>query len=495
MELRKHQQKAIDMIEESFLAGHKRVLLAAPCSFGKTIVAAHIMKQCQDEGLRGAFICDRIKLIDQTVNAFKSYGVSFGVLQGHHELENDSKPIQIVSVQTLARRKDIDPFDVIIIDECHTQYTFLQKYLANYPNAFVIGLSATPYSRKLGDYFTDLLLPITTRSLLDQGYLAPVRYFVGRSVDTSKIKKKALPTGGSDYNPDELGEASLNDKTLLGDIVKNWLLHGEGKQTIAFSPSIKQSKFLVDKFIKAGVTAKHIDCYMSPQERRQLFKDHNAGKFKILSNAKLLNTGYDEPSVACLIDCYPTRSKINIVQRYGRVMRIADNKPYAIVLDHAKNVHRHGLVEDLVPTRLHQSMHQYKEDDLVKSKKKKEPSLCPQCASVMNGPKCSNCGYESPKVKLMRHTDEMLIELEKQQLDLFGKTKKMKQDWYSDLVTLCHIKGYKRGWAYKVFEEKFGEPPLGLSTSFSPGVSDEVKNYVKYLQIKRAYSRKKLIKQ
>lgn len=491
MELREHQQKAIDMIERSFEAGHKRVLLAAPCSFGKTIVAAHIMKQCQDEGLRGAFICDRIKLIDQTINAFKTYGVSFGVLQGQHALENENRDIQIVSVQTLSRRKDVDPFDVIIVDECHTQYTFLQKYLNNYPEAFVIGLSATPYSRKLGDYFTDLLLPITTRELLNQGYLAPVRYFVGRSINTSKIKRKSLKTGGTDYDQDELGEAMLNDKTLLGDIVQNWLLHGEGKQTIAFSPSIKHSKGLVDQFIKAGVTAKHIDCYMSPEERRKLFRDHNAGKFKILSNAKLLNTGYDEPSVACLIDCAASHSKINIVQRYGRVMRIADDKPYAIVLDHAKNVHRHGLVEDLVPTRLHQSRHQYNEDDLVKSKKKKEPSLCPQCGTEMLTYKCSNCNYELPKIKPMKHTQEMLVEIDNKQLDLFGEQHQIKQRWYSDLVTLGHIKGYKSGWAWQVFKKKFDEDPIGYRSTFSPTISDDVLGYVKYLNIRRAMAKKR----
>ena len=45
MELRPHQIDAIEGIRGYMRAGHKRIMLGANVSFGKTIVAAHMMME------------------------------------------------------------------------------------------------------------------------------------------------------------------------------------------------------------------------------------------------------------------------------------------------------------------------------------------------------------------------------------------------------------------------------------------------------------------
>ena len=70
MDLRPHQQLAIDLIRKSLATGHKRPLLAAPCSFGKTLVSAYILQHAVEKGNRVIFFADRLKLISQT-QAFK----------------------------------------------------------------------------------------------------------------------------------------------------------------------------------------------------------------------------------------------------------------------------------------------------------------------------------------------------------------------------------------------------------------------------------------
>ena len=102
---------------------------------------------------------------------------------------------------------------------------------------------------------------------------------------------------------------------------------------MAFSPSIKHSKYLVEQFQQAGISAEHIDGYMDVEEREDVLKAHDRGEFLILSCSRLLNTGWDSPSTSCLIDCFPTKSYITYVQRIGRVMRTADGK------ENAKNNH------------------------------------------------------------------------------------------------------------------------------------------------------------
>ena len=49
MNLRPHQEQAIQMLRQSLSKGLNRPLLAAPTGFGKTVVAAQIAKMASDK--------------------------------------------------------------------------------------------------------------------------------------------------------------------------------------------------------------------------------------------------------------------------------------------------------------------------------------------------------------------------------------------------------------------------------------------------------------
>jgi len=62
----------------------------------------------------------------------------------------------------------------------------------------------------------------------------------------------------------------------------------------------------------------------------------------------LVGEGWDLPEVACCILARPTKKMGLYRQMIGRVLRPADGKANAIVLDHSGAVFRHGFVEDRV---------------------------------------------------------------------------------------------------------------------------------------------------
>ena len=62
----------------------------------------------------------------------------------------------------------------------------------------------------------------------------------------------------------------------------------------------------------------------------------------------VLTEGWDMPEVGCCILARPTRKMGLYRQMIGRVLRPAEGKPDAIVLDHSGAVFRHGFVEDHV---------------------------------------------------------------------------------------------------------------------------------------------------
>jgi len=488
MKLRDHQVKAVEMLRNSLRRGNNRPILAAPCSFGKTITAAYLLSEAAKKGKRGIFICDRVKLVQQALDAFDREGLEVGVMQGQHERQDYRAPIQIASIQTIARRKHLPEFDFAIVDECHIHYKTTQYMMDRYSAVPFIGLSATPYSKGLGKAYNDLVIPITPEELLEQKYLCPVEYYGGAHVDTSQIRPRALPTGGSDFDPKDLARATEDDDRLVGDIVRNWRKHAQGRQTIAFSPSIKHSKEMVDMFNREGIPAVHIDGYMDPEERSVIFEAHDRGEFLILSCSRLLNTGYDAPNVSCLIDCFPTRSIIAYVQRAGRIMRTSPGKEQAIYLDHAGNVARHGFAEHIIPEELHDGEKAFKEKNQVKEKKEKKVHDCPQCYGKFTGLRC-RCGFEiMVKEKLESDSSELKkLTPEKRNRVTLGEEKSR---WLSELCLYAVKKGYKQGWASHQYRERFGVWPNKITPQRGvKELSPDVQAFIIHQNIRRANAR------
>ena len=484
MELRPHQIKAIDMLRQSMATGHKRPLLAAPCGFGKTITAAAIIKSAVEKGKRVVFICDRVKLVTQSIDAFTDHGLDVGVIQADHWMTDYSKPVQIASWASLNMRiKKFGlrafQFDLVICDEAHTLYKSMMDIMDRMNGIRWIALTATPYSKGLGKYYDDLIVPITTEELMEQGYLTHTDYYGGHKVALSGVASRAIPTGGSDYDERQLSEAIEKDKTLVGDIIKNWLKHANGRQTIAFAPSIKHSKNLVDQFNAAGIPAEHIDGYMDHKDREDLFEAHNNGEFKILSCSTLLSVGYDSPKTSAIIDCYPTKSLIRWIQTSGRIWRTAEGKENAVYLDHAGNIERFGCFpESVVPESLDDGEKPFNEKNQTKDKDKKESKIkeCPQCYREFIGIRCS-CGYELPIREQIETTEEELQKLSKQDNKLF--TMEQKSIFYAGLLLHARNKGYKDGWAANQYRTRFSCWPNKVDKSIHlDTVPTEVQNWI-----------------
>jgi DNA repair protein RadD len=487
--LRPHQELAVRMLRESIARGNKRVILGACTSFGKTILAAYLAMQAVKKGNRVMFICDRVKLVQQSLATFERLGIEVGVIQGQHHLEDWDKPVIIASVQTLARRRKIPPANLVIVDECHVHYKFTDELMKRWSAVVFIGLSATPYAKGLGLAYQDLVVPVTPNELLNEEYLTPVVYYTGKTVDTSKFSTKRNKYGAKDYDQSSMEDFDESDEEVLcGDIIKNYRKYADGKMAIAFSRSIKHSKYLVDMFKAEGIPAVHIDGYMDDQMRQMIFKDHRNGLFKVLSCSQLLTVGYDEPAIECLIDAYPTRSITVWCQRIGRIMRIAEGKEKAIVLDHAGNVRKLGPAENIIPENLSMDEKGTDERKLVKDKKEPKMSECPECGAEMAGVKCQNCGYVIPITEQIKTTNEMLEEYQDEEKKKHNKefTKEQKQQFFSELLLHADMKGYSDGWAKHKYRERFGVWPNKYEQKRADWINPETLRYIKHLQIKFA---------
>jgi DNA repair protein RadD len=478
-QLRPHQETAIEMLRASFAQGKHRPILAAPCSFGKTTVASYLIQSAIGKGKRCAFIVDRVELLDQAGERFAADGIDFGVMQGDHPMTDPRKQVQIATIQTLNRRR-LQDFDFIIVDECHTIHQAHIKYMETFDAIPVIGLSATPFTKGLGKHFNNLIVPITTGELIEQGYLSNYEVYAPSEPDLEGVKIKR-----GDYDEGQLDER-CNKPKLVGDIVKTHQRLAKGLATVVFAVSIAHSKHIVQEFRKVGVKAVHVDAYTDKDTRKLINDQFKAGDIDLLSCVAIFEKGWDAPITSCAILAAPTKSIMRYVQQIGRILRTHPGKDKSLILDHAGNTLRHGWVEEIIPERLDTGT-KNEAEAIKREKKKKEPSRCQQCGYVKEAFTCPACGF-TPSVA--RNVESIEGELGKKDKKKTVTIEEKKQ-WYAMLLGHAEAKGYKNGWAYHKLVKKFGEAVRDTKSVQPMAPSLEVQNWIKHINIREAKGRAK----
>jgi superfamily II DNA or RNA helicase len=187
---RPYQQRGVEELRRALMSGWRRPMFQMPTGAGKTRIAEEIIHGALAKGKRVAFVVPALSLVDQTVRSFEAEGIhALGVLQGIHPRTDRDAPIQICSVQTLARRRRPE-VDLVIVDEAHQMHKEIFRWMADRPNIIFIGLSATPWSRGLGKYYDHLVIAATTRELIDQGYLSDFVAFAPSDPDLSSVSTR-----------------------------------------------------------------------------------------------------------------------------------------------------------------------------------------------------------------------------------------------------------------------------------------------------------------
>src|SRR4029077_7391085 len=103
---------------------------------------------------------------------------------------------------------------------------------------------------------------------------------------------------------------------------------------------------VAERFLEASVAAEYMDGATPREERKAIFSRFRSGETRIICNVGVLTTGIDL-DVRCIIDAKPTKSRILFVQTIGRGLRTAPGKDKLLILDHAGNHLRLGLVTDI----------------------------------------------------------------------------------------------------------------------------------------------------
>ena len=478
--LRPIQQDMVNQLRQAFTKS-KKIVLMAGTGLGKTIIATQIIKSAKDKGKRCVFINDRITLVNQTSGVFDEYGIHHGIIQADHPQYFPDRQVQVASAQTLARR-DVGSYDLIVIDECHTLYRSHEKILKQNPGAYVLGLSATPFSKGLGKHFDFHIEPYTVRQLIDQGLLCDFEIYGPEIYDLSKVK-----TVAGDYDKKGLANAT-DQKHLVADVVQTYKKLGNGKKTICFCTNVAHGRHLTREFSKNGIKAVEVNAYQIPEETRENMRLFCDGEVDVICSVEILIKGFDLTSVDCVIWATATKSAMKWIQGSGRGLRIHPGKTLCRIIDHGGNCERLGFPDEYEFLELDDGKHK---DSKSKDKDSPEqlPKACPSC-SFLKAPgvlKCPACGVIPKFIKDVETAEGELKKIQRKTNKTY--TKAEKQSFLNQLNGYCRDKGCNIGTASHKYKEKFGVWPNKIEKGIYEPVGEEVKKFIQHSNIKYAKSK------
>ena len=402
-DLRWYQVDTIDALRQELRMGHKRVVLCAPTGSGKTYMGAHLIREALAKGSRVGFIVDRIPLVRQTVLRFSDMGIPYGVIQAGNSFGRREQAL-ICSAQTLEKMNSWPRFDLLIVDECHS----IRKATKDIIEAVqipVIGLSATPFTKGLGNLYSSVVNCVTTDELIaaidpNTGlpYLAPLRVFTAREIDMTGAKRDK----GGEWTPTEV---ETRGNVIIGDAVGDWQakcddLFGGPQKTLVRSATVAHGERICRAFQAAGFDFRQASYQMSEAENERTEWGFRHDEFLGLVSVDKFNKGFDVPDIRVLIDQRPLRKSLaSEIQFIGRGMRSSPGKEFVLLLDHTGNYL--GFMEDILDffehgvTSLDETKHRESERQELPDRKQ---IVCAGCGFVMTSQMtmCPSCGKEKP---------------------------------------------------------------------------------------------------
>ena len=387
---RPYQQLAIREIGAAFEKHGRKGLIVMATGAGKTrtVIALADLLQRNNWAKRVLFLADRVALVNQAANAFKTHLSGSSPINLVTEKEDTSSRVFLSTYPTMmgliddlktgARRFGVGHFDLIVIDEAHR--SVYQKYGAifDYFDSLLVGLTATPKSEVDKNTYRlfDLESGVPTfayelAEAVSDGFLVPpIPFSVPLKFQREGIKYDDLSDDekeqwdtlewGEDGPPDEVDASAVNKWLFNADTVDKVLEHlmengvkvdGGDRlaKTILFAKNHRHAVFIQERFDKnyphyKGSFARVIDHYETYAQ--SLLDDFSTPEKAphLAISVDMLDTGIDVPEVANLVFFKIVRSKTKFWQMIGRGTRLCKDlfapgkdKEFFRVFDYCQN--------------------------------------------------------------------------------------------------------------------------------------------------------------
>lgn len=342
----------------------KSVLFQMPTGTGKTRLFVSIIKDIRKISVakkiipqpRILVLAHRTELIEQISDTLQSkYHITCGIIKSGIK-ENNDAIVQVASVQSLSRRlarwQDI-PFQYIVIDEAHHALAATYKKICKtFPNAYILGVTATPY-RLSGEGFRKMFGKLVTsmpvQSFIEQGYLSAFKYYSIPLNSKLQYDINNISEYGADGDYLERALCEIcNTGHIRAKLVKAYHTYAKGKKGIVYTINKQHNKSVAEQYRAEGLRVADIDSDTPSEERKRIVNDFKNSKIDIICNVNIFSEGFDCPDLEFVQLARPTQSLSLYLQQVGRALRTSPNKSRAIILDNVGIYNKFGLPNQLI---------------------------------------------------------------------------------------------------------------------------------------------------
>jgi superfamily II DNA or RNA helicase len=323
------------------------LLYQLPTGGGKTVIFSEIVRRyIREKGKKVVILTHRIELCKQTSKMLNGFNVKNKVINSKVKELDDQNEFDcfVAMVETLNNRiqddkLELDDIGLVIIDEAH--YNSFRKLFKYFDHCFMLGVTATPLSSNfklpMKDNYRELIVGNSISSLVEQGFLAQA------VTHTYDVGLSGLTIGmNGDYTV-KSSEKLYTAVNMQDKLIQSYLEVAKGKKTLIFNNGIRTSIEVEDSFRRAGIEVRHLDNTNTKEERKEILRWFRDKPDAVLTSVSILTTGFDEPSVECIILNRATKSLTLYYQMIGRGSRVLDDKKEFQIIDLGNNVARFGL--------------------------------------------------------------------------------------------------------------------------------------------------------
>jgi len=347
IDLYNYQKGAIDKIFERFedCPSDYHLLYQLPTGGGKTIIFSEIVRQyLKLKKKKVVVLTHRIELCNQTSKVLSNFGVLNKVVNSKASLDDQEQYSCFVAmVETLNNRLlddklDISDVGLVIIDEAH--YNSFTKLLKFFSSSFILGVTATPLSSNINlpmtDNYDELIVGESISELINNNFLAKANLY------TYNVGLTSLIVGANGDYTVKSSEELYTNNDMLSKLLLAYEERCLNKKTLIFNNGINTSLIVYDTFKKAGFNVRHLDNTASKKQRSETLKWFKQTPDAILTSVSILTTGFDEPTVKCIMINRATKSLTLYYQMIGRGSRLLKDKNTFEVIDLGNNFYRFG---------------------------------------------------------------------------------------------------------------------------------------------------------
>lgn len=345
LRLEPFQERLLEQIALSRMAGRHRNLLVSATGTGKTVMAAVDYARLREHLPRSRllFVAHRREILQQSIATFRHAirNNAFGELWvgGSRPTMFDHVFAAVQSLR-LADLNNLNPthFDVVIVDEFHhAEAPSYRALLEHLKPLELLGLTATP-ERADGlpvlNWFDDrIAAELRLWDAIDQQRLVPFIYYgVADHLDFRNVPWHR----GRGYDVEGLSNLFTADDAWARQVIQeltNKVDDVRRIRALGFCVSIEHARFVARVFNNHNIPAKAIWADTPAPDREAALRDLQERRVNVVFSVDIFNEGVDVPSVDALIMLRPTDSPTLFLQQLGRGLRKHHGKSACTVID------------------------------------------------------------------------------------------------------------------------------------------------------------------